>query len=57
MFDYVSEDEHVILLNFNNSSIPVLSKDILYITDNIKDKVGLDSTENLNSLSKKNTLN
>ena len=57
VFDYVFDDEYVFLVNFNNPSIPNLYLDIDYITDNIKDLVGLPSTLELNTLSKENTLN
>lgn len=57
LYDYVSEDEYIFLLNFNNPSIPKLSLDIDYITDNIKDLVGLPKTEEKNLLIKENTLN
>ena len=56
LFDYVSDDEYVFLANFNNTSIPCLSLDIDYITDNIKNLVGLDETYEKNVLSKENTL-
>ena len=57
VFDYIDDDEYVFLMNFNNPSIPNLSLDIDYITDNIKALVGLDTVENMNILSKDNTLN
>ena len=57
VFDYINDDEHVFLMNFNNPSIPNLSLDIDYISDNIKALVGLDTVENMNILSKENTLN
>ncbi len=57
VFDYVNDDEYIFLMNFNNPSIPELSLDIDYITDNIKDLVGLDKVEIINNLSKENTIN
>ena len=57
LFDYVERDEYIFLLNFNNPSIPKISLDTDYITDNIKDLVGLDKIEIVNKLSKENTLN
>ena len=57
VFDYISDDEYVFLVGFNNPSIPNLSLDIDYITDNIKDLVGIDKTLEKNNLSKENTLN
>ena len=57
VFDYVSDDEYIFLMNFNNASIPKLSLDIDYITDNIKNMVNLPLVEEVNALSKENTLN
>ena len=57
LFDYVERDEYIFLLNFNNPSIPKISLDTDYITDNIKYLVGLDKIEIVNKLSKENTLN
>lgn len=57
VFDYVSNDEYVFLMNFNNSSIPKLKMDTDYITDDICDLVGLDKTEVENERIKTNTLN
>ena len=57
VFDQVNDNEHIFLMNFNNTSIPVLYNDTDYITDNIKDLVGLDNTIELNKLSRENTIN
>ena len=57
LFDYIGPDEYVFLMNFNNPSIPKISLDTDYITDNIKDLVGLDKIEIINKISKENTLN
>ena len=57
LFDYVERDEYIFLLNFNNPSIPKISLDTDYITDNIKDLVGIDKIEIVNKLSKENTIN
>ena len=57
VFDYVGNDEYIFLLGFNNPVIPNLSLDIDYITDDIKDLVGLPKVVGLNKLSKENTLN
>ena len=57
LFDYIEDDEYVFLLNFNNPAIPNLKLDTDYITDNIKELINLDLTEDENSLIKENTLN
>jgi len=57
LFDYIENDEYVFLLNFNNSSIPKTTFDTDYITDNIKELVGLSLTIDNNLLLKENTLN
>ena len=57
VFDYVSDDEYIFLMGFNNPSIPVLRQDIDYITDNIKEIVGLDTTDSSNAFIKENTIN
>ena len=57
VFDYVSDDEYIFLVGFNNPSIPRLMLDTEYITDNIKDLVGLPFVSDINKLSKENTLN
>ena len=54
VFDYVSDDEYVFLMNFNNGSIPTYKMDTDYITDNIKDLVGLMKVEEENLLIKEN---
>jgi len=57
VFDNVLDDDYIFLMNFNNTSIPVLYNDTDYITDNIKDLVGLNKTNELNKLKRENTLN
>ena len=57
VFDYVDKDEYIFLVGFNNGLIPELKLDIDYIDDNLKKKMGLDLTEEINRLSKVNTLN
>lgn len=57
VFDYVTSDEYVFLLNFNNSSIPKLKMDTDYITDDISSLAGIDNTDTSNELLKANTLN
>lgn len=57
VFDDVSSFEYVFLLNFNSSSVPPLKMDTDYITNNIRNKVGLMLVEDENVLIKENTLN
>ena len=57
VFDMVSDDDYVFLVGFNNPLIPNIKQDEDYITDNIKDEVMVDTTIELNKLSKINTLN
>ncbi len=57
VFDYVGDDEYIFLMGFNNPIIPSLKLDTEYITDNIKDLVGLPLVSDINKLSKENTLN
>ncbi len=57
VFDKVNDNEYIFLMNFNNTSIPILYNDTDYITDNIKDLVGLSNTNELNKLSRENTIN
>lgn len=57
VFDDTLDDEYVFLANFNNPTIPNLSFDIDYITDDIKDLVGLLDTSSQNELVKRNTIN
>ena len=57
LFDYVSDDEIVFLMNFNNGSIPSYKMDIDYITNDIKEKVDLLKIEDENELIKENTIN
>lgn len=50
------EDDHVFLVGFNDSC-PALSVDTDYITDDIKNLVGLSNTEEKNVIKKENVLN
>ncbi|MBP5684635.1 MAG: hypothetical protein J6X02_05215, partial [Bacilli bacterium] len=56
LFDYVDDNKYVFLIGFNNGTIPRIYNDIDYITDNIKDLVNLSKSNELNILSKNNTL-
>ncbi len=55
-FEPFEDDDYVFVVGFNDS-FPPLSVDTDYITDNIKDLVGLSSTEENNNLKKENLLN
>ena len=57
LFDCVSDDEYVFLMNFNSSSIPKLLMDTDYITDDICDLVGVNKKDDENEIIKENTLN
>lgn len=57
VFDKVNKDDYIFLMNFNNTSIPVLYNDIDYITDDIKDLVNISKTIELNRISRENTKN
>ena len=56
LFDYIDDNKYVFLIGFNNGTIPTIYNDIDYITDNIKDLVNMSSSNELNMLSKNNTL-
>ncbi len=45
---YYSDDDYVFLLGFNQGSIPRVSKDEDYISDDLKELLGLDTTKKLN---------
>lgn len=55
--DYPFDSEYVFVLGFNNGSIPSILYDEEYITDNIKEKVDLDTTVVINKLNKEITIN
>ena len=55
VFDKVSDNDYIFLMNFNSTSIPVLYNDTEYITDDIKDLVHISSCEELNRMSRENT--
>ena len=56
VFDYVSDEEYVFLMNFNSSSIPKLLMDTDYITDDICSLVNVSKKDDENELIKENTL-
>ncbi len=46
------EDDHVFLIGFNQDILPVMRKDIEYITDSMKDEVDMYKTDYLNTREK-----
>ncbi|MDO5569092.1 MAG: PD-(D/E)XK nuclease family protein [bacterium] len=42
--NYISNEEHVFILNFNQTIIPTIYKDDEYLTDNLKEILGLETT-------------
>ncbi len=57
LFDYVSNDDYVFLMNFNTTAIPKIYKDEEYITDNIKDEIDAKTTITINKEVKNYTKN
>ncbi len=53
--DVITDDDYVFILNFNEGVIPKTYKDEDYITDNIKDEVGLEKTNILQQIEKEKT--
>ncbi len=56
LFNYIDDSKYVFLIGFNNGTIPTIYNDIDYITDNIKGLVNMSNSNELNMLSKNNTL-
>lgn len=52
----VDDSEYIFLMNFNES-IPKSYKDISYINDSIKNEINYSSVDELNKISKENTIN
>ena len=55
--NYISDNNYVFCMNFNNDSIPRLKSDEDYISDSIKEEVNLKSTIKINDDIKKYTVN
>ena len=55
--NYISNNNYVFWMNFNNDSIPRLKSDEDYISDSIKEEVNLKSTIKINDDIKKYTVN
>lgn len=53
----IKENDHVFMMSFNQSSIPIIYKDEDYITDNIKEGLLLDNTSELNKYERENAIN
>ena len=54
--DYISDDDYVFILNFNQGSIPKIIKDEEYLTDNLKEQLNLDTSIELNKKEKEITI-
>ena len=52
--DYFKDDEYVFLLGFNINFYPEIKRDDAYLSDNIKDLLGLDTSTNYNNITKEN---
>lgn len=55
--NFFDDDEYVFLLGFNQGSIPFIYKDEDFISDNIKDEVFIEKSNELNELQKIKTIN
>jgi len=53
----INDDDYVFVMGFNQGSIPIIYKDEEYITDNICDEVGLETTKDKNIKEKEIILN
>ncbi len=47
-----SEDDYVFLLGFNIGNYPKIKKDDDFLSDNVKEKLGLDTSEEINKINK-----
>ena len=55
--EYASQkDEHIFLIGFNLGACPKIYKDIDYFDDNLRNKLGLDTSDDLNLYAKENLL-
>ena len=52
----INDDEYVFVLGFNQDNLPVINKDIEFITDNMKDEVQMYTTKEKNIRSKKSLI-
>ena len=52
-----NDNEYVFLMNFNSSTIPVNYKDDDYISDEIKEKLGLETSKELNKIEREIDIN
>ena len=53
----INEDNYIFLMNFNTSSIPKIYKDDDYISDEIKEKLGIETSKELNKIEKEKDIN
>lgn len=53
----IDDNEYVFLIGFNQGSIPTIYKDEDYITDNIKNDLDIETTNEKNKLEKNNVIN
>ena len=51
------DDEYIFLMNYNSSSIPVNYKDDDYLSDDTKEKIGLETSEELNKVERESDIN
>lgn len=52
----INDDEYVFVLGFNQDNLPVINKDIDFITDNMKDEVPMYTTKEKNIRNKKSLI-
>ena len=55
--NYFSSDEYVFLPNFSEGVVPLIHKDEDYLSDNLKEELGLESTKELNIKEKESLIN
>ena len=54
---YFPSDEYVFLPNFSEGVVPLIYKDEDYLSDNLKDEIGLESTKEINIIEKESLIN
>lgn len=55
--DYISDDNYVFMMSFNQNDVPKIHKDEEFITDNLKEGLLLDKVLEQNKTEKQNTIN
>ncbi len=53
--EYISDDDYIFLINFNQGVIPIEYKDEDYLNDNVKEKLGISTSIDLNKKALKET--